>query len=92
MLVFWGGCKEGVAAGGSNQKEVVTLKTSNECSFSGLRVVVVTRERSQLRKRVLCLFSGLDGHSGWWESKGGGWWVLMSGCGQKDVATPKTSG
>ncbi len=65
MLVF------GVEGGDGKQREVATPKTSNECSFLGLRVVVASRERSTLKMR-LCSFSGLGGDGSWWASKGGG--------------------
>ena len=44
--------------------------------------MVVARKTWQPQKRVVRLVLGLGG---------GGWWVSMSGGGQKDVATPKTS-
>ena len=49
--------------GEGDQREAATPKTSTRCLFSGLRMVVVTRERLQPRKWVLVLISGFNG---WW--------------------------
>jgi hypothetical protein len=72
----------GMTAGGDNQKEVATPKTSTHCSFSGVEGRGGDRRNITTPKTSEALVSELGG-GGWWVSKGGG--------DQKKVATPKMS-
>jgi len=56
QVVFGGGREEGVVV--ATRKSWQPPKTSTRCSFSGLREVVVTRERSQPRKQAKHSFWG----------------------------------